>query len=160
MRYVIVVILPLIFSCSNTSSNRKSSENNSLRLGYKETVKDTLTSRGVLADTIYLDINGDEYAHLGQIPDSLRTSEQDGLLRRIYEVMVEYMVVEDGRVAFELTEEEFTAKGIPPRYYILIQENIHDNNVLFDSQDIHNVDQMIGEWKDEVRHYFKLGVPK
>jgi len=52
------------------------------------------------------------------------------------------IVVEDNNMALKISKQEFLAKGIPERYYIILQKNILDNNIFFKSNGIKNVDSL------------------
>lgn len=100
-------------------------------------------------DTTYVDIKGQKYSFLGQIPDSLRTEEQTKLIKKIQKIVVNHIVVKDNKQVFDLSKEEFLATGIPERYYKMLQRNISDNNALFDSIGITNVDELVRKTKEE-----------
>ncbi len=105
-------------------------------------------------DTIYLDVKGNEYKFLMKIPDSLRTAEQTALLQRLSEVIVKNTSVKNNHMVLDISKEQFVAKGIPERYYHLLQESIRDNNDFFDANGIKNVDSMIRE-RNEAYDQFK-----
>jgi hypothetical protein len=148
MRSLVLFVLLTIFSCGNAINQKEDNQIDLTHLDTDVRYKD-------LDDTIYLDIKGEEYKHLVQISDSLRTPEQEKLFQLIGEVIVNYMAVENNHQVLKLSKEEFIAKGIPERYYILLEENIRDNNAFFDSEGIKDVDKMIEEMKDDFRSLYE-----
>ena len=134
----------LLFSCSNTSQKKTDKDPNA--------TTGTMEKRTAMnvADTTYLDVKGSPYKHLGVIPDSLRTPEQKALIKLLNEVTYEYMSVKDNHMVFGLTKEQYVAKGIPAKYYDLLQQNIIDNNNFFDANGIKKVDKMVKETRDQL----------
>jgi len=117
------------------------------------TEKDTTNK---VSDTVYIDSKGGEYKFLGQIPDSLRTIEQTELIKKLTDITVEYMTVKDNHLVFLLSKEEFLAKGIPERYYKIIQQNLVDNNTFYDANGIKNVEEMIKKRNEEYKQQRNL----
>lgn len=72
-----------------------------------------------------------EYVHL--IPDSLRTHEQNAMLDTLQQLIIKNMQVEDDRLVFKMTKEEFVDKGVPEEYYDLIQKDLVNNNNYLDT---------------------------
>ena len=70
-------------------------------------------------DTIYIDTNGNQYKFLGQIPDSLRTSEQSILISKLQDVVINDVSVKNNRMVVDISKEQMLAKGIPERYYYI-----------------------------------------
>jgi len=106
-------------------------------------------------DTVYVDIKGTEHTFLGRIPDSLRTEEQARLLRLMNDITVDHISVKDNHMVLELSKEEFLAKGLPERYYKVLQRNIIDNNIFFDTSGIKNVDELMRRRKEEYEQYIR-----
>lgn len=100
-------------------------------------------------DTSYVDNKGDKYKFLGQIPEELRTPAQNTLIDKLNEVTVNYISVKNNHMIFDLTKDEFIAKGLPARFYNSLQKNIRDNNDFFDTNGIKDVDKMIEKRKKE-----------
>ncbi|MNK92502.1 hypothetical protein D3C87_1126290 [compost metagenome] len=100
-------------------------------------------------DTTYVDIKGQKYNFLAQIPDSLRTEEQTELIKKLQKIIVNNIVVKDNKQVFDISKEEFLATGIPERYYKMMQRNISDNNALFDSIGVSNVDELVRKTKED-----------
>lgn len=119
----------------------------------------TETKGTAASDTTYIDIKGNKYKFLGQIQDSLRTSEQTNLIEKLNEITVLYISVKNNHMVFNLSREEFLAKGIPERYYNILEENIRDNNTFFDSNGIKDVDKMIEERKKTYNESIKNRKP-
>jgi hypothetical protein len=57
------------------------------------------------------------------------------------------MSVKNNHMVYQLTREQFLAKGIPGRYFDLLQKSIVENNKYFDAKGIKNVDIMVAETK-------------
>jgi len=106
-------------------------------------------------DTVYVDIKGTEHKFLGRIPDSLRTEEQVRLLRLMNDITVDHISVKDNHMVLELSRDEFLAKGIPERYYKILQRNIVDNNIFFDTSGIKNVDELMRLRNEEYEKYIR-----
>ncbi|GEM63456.1 hypothetical protein SF1_14380 [Sphingobacterium faecium NBRC 15299] len=96
-----------------------------------------------------MDIKGQKYNFLGQIPDSLRTEEQTELIKKLQKIIVNHIVVKDNKQVLDISKEEFLATGIPERYYQMVQRNIRDNNALFDSIGVSNVDELVRKTKED-----------
>lgn len=81
-----------------------------------------------------------DYYYTQQTPDSLRTPEQNALLKKLSIVLYENLAVKDNKMVFNLSEKEFVAKGIPVEYYELIQKDLINNNKFFKENTYTNVD--------------------
>ncbi len=149
MKYLIVLFFSIsFFSCK--SETVKSANAVSDTTDAKGTVK----SANAVSDTTYLDAKGKAYKSLVQIPDSLRTQEQEKLVRAI-EVIVNHISVRNNHMVLALTKEQFLAKGIPERYYKMVLQNIIDNNNFIDSNGIKNVDKMVKRKKVEMDTFYR-----
>ena len=120
----------LLFSCGNATSGSNDQE-----------------SAVKFPDTIYLDVQGNEYKHLASIPDSLQTDEQKELVEKILDVIRHDVVVEENKMLLKLSKEEFLKRGIPERYYYLYQDNLRDNNRWIDSMELDNVAEMVEDMR-------------
>lgn len=137
MKYIMILLVFLLpFSCKNGA----------------ETAAGNMNAYGV-SDTVFLDSRGNRYQYIGLIPDSLRTPEQQALIRKLGEVAVKYIAIKDNHMVIEITKEQFLAKGIPERYYRILQKNVRDNNAFIDSVGIKDVDELIKERNDR---YYRL----
>lgn len=104
-------------------------------------------------DTIYVDIKGNKYKFLGEIPQNLRTKEQAELIDKLNETSIRYTSVKNNHIILDLTREEFLATGIPGRYYESLVKNIQDNNQYIDANGIKDVDKMM---EDRRKWYQRL----
>lgn len=120
----------LLFSCGNATDDKSDKQ---------DVFK--------LADTIYLDREGNEYKHLAAIPDSLQTDEQKEMVEKILDVIRHDLVVQDNKMVLKLSKEEFLERGIPERYYYLYQDNLRDNNRWIDSMGLEDVAEMVEDMK-------------
>lgn len=93
-------------------------------------------------DTIYLDTKGNQYKHLGDVPDSLRTPKQQKLINAITDVSLNGVVVENNKMVLKFTKEQCLAKGLTEHYYEALQNNIRTNNSYFEAHGIKNVAEM------------------
>lgn len=87
----------------------------------------------------------DDYVYVHLIPDSLRTPEQKELILLLQNVLVEYMVIENNHFVFKMDKKEFINEGIPEPYYLIIMNDVKQNNVFIDSNNIKNVDSLLKE---------------
>ncbi len=101
-----------------------------------------------VSDTTYTDIKGNSYKFLVQIPDSLRTVEQKRILNLISDVTVNHIAVKNNHMVLDLSKADFLAKGIPERYYKILQQNIIENNAYIDAKGIRNVDELVRKSKE------------
>lgn len=145
MKYnsLLFITILFLFSCKNESNSQTENKKNSTLTQPSETASGPL-------DTTYLDIKGNQYRYLGMIPDSLRTAEQQKLIKLINEVTFKYMTVRNNRMVFTLTKEEYLKKGIPERYYIYHQQNIIDNNRHFEENGITDVQKLLEDAKERL----------
>jgi len=140
MKYLILSLLCIMFfSCKNNTSDDKNPTK--AVTGYD------------ISDTVFVDIKGNRYKHLAQIPDSLYTPDQEELVRKISTVMVKYVKVEHNHMVLELTKEDFLKMGIPVRFYKIFKQSIKDNNTFFDTSGITNVKEMINESKADYQQW-------
>ncbi|MEN5055168.1 hypothetical protein [Sphingobacterium kitahiroshimense] len=91
------------------------------------------------------------YHYVQQIPDSLRTPEQQALLKKLAIVTYENLAVKDNKMVFNLSEKEFVAKGIPVEYYELIQKDLVNNNKFIKESNITNMDSILKESNKQIR---------
>lgn len=92
-----------------------------------------------------------DYRYVQQIPDSLRTPEQNALLKKLSIVLYENLAVKDNRMVFNLNEKEFVAKGIPVEYYKLVQKDLVNNNKFIKESNITNMDSILKESNKQIR---------
>ncbi|MES2826932.1 MAG: hypothetical protein V4687_02200 [Bacteroidota bacterium] len=146
MKRCILITLPilLLMSCTNQTSTNAEPTDKALL------ATDVGKSIIAVTDTTYIDTKGYAHKYLGIIPDSLRTEEQSRLIKLINENTYKYMSVKDNHMVYELTREQFIAKGIPGRYFDLLQKSINEINHFFDANGIKNVDKMVRETKEEL----------
>lgn len=93
-------------------------------------------------DTVYLDNKGNKHKHLGNIPNSLRTPQQQKLIDAFYDVFLNGIVVEDNKEVLKFSKEECLARGIPERYYEDLKNDIRTNNSYFEANGNKDVAQM------------------
>lgn len=79
------------------------------------------------------------------IPDSLRTPEQQQLCDRLRQTVAEFLQVEDGRLVFTLSEQEFLERDIPKVYYDKLQQDLADANRWADSIGAVQLEQLLRE---------------
>ncbi|MEN5086087.1 hypothetical protein ABE426_06425 [Sphingobacterium faecium] len=91
------------------------------------------------------------YRYVQQIPDSLRTPEQQTLLKKLAIVTYENLAVKENKMVFNLSEKEFVAKGIPVEYYELIQKDLVNNNKFIKESNITNIDSILYESNKQIR---------
>lgn len=92
-----------------------------------------------------------DYHYAQQTPDSLRTPEQNALLKKLSIVLYENLAVKDNKMVFNLNEKEFVAKGIPVEYYELIQKDLINNNKFFKENNYTNVDSILRESNKQIK---------
>lgn len=86
-----------------------------------------------------------DFDYVQQTPDSLWTSEQKELVKKLQAVITpENLKVVDNQVVFNMTKEEFVAMGIPEEYFELIEKDMVNNNKFFKENNV-NVDSMMNE---------------
>lgn len=90
-------------------------------------------------DTIYLDTKGNKHKNLGNVPDSLRTPEQQKLINAINDVLLNGVVVENNKMVLKFTKEQCLTKGLTEHYYEALQNNIRTNNSYFEAYGIKDV---------------------
>jgi hypothetical protein len=144
LRILLIIPIAALFSCTNQTETKVDGINKAL------TAKNVIHQIKTTSDTTYIDVKGNSYKFLAGIPDSLQTKEQSQLIKLINENTYKYMSVKNNHMVYELTKEQYIAKGIPSRYYDLTQKSIKDNNVFFDANGINNVDSMVRETKKEL----------
>lgn len=132
-RFILLFLCVAFFSCRNDIKPKVNTNGN-----YN------------VSDTIYIDIKGNEYKFLGIIPDSLRTDEQTRLIVALNDITINHIIVnEENHLVLNLSKEEYLSKGLPERYYKILQQNIIDNNNFIDENGIENVYEMMEERKEE-----------
>ncbi|TCC98959.1 hypothetical protein [Pedobacter psychroterrae] len=85
-----------------------------------------------IKDTTFLDSRGKEYKFLGQIPDSLRTEQQNVTIKKLLQVHREYFKVENNRFVLKLSKQEFFTKGLSDYDYNVTLQEIDGNNKYVD----------------------------
>lgn len=93
-------------------------------------------------DTVYLDIKRTKYKHLGDVPDSLRTAEQQKLIKAINDVILNGVVVEDNIEVLKFSKEECLSRGLTLHYYEELQNNLRTNNSFNKAHGNKNVAEM------------------
>ena len=93
-------------------------------------------------DTTYLDIKGNKYKHLGSVPDSLRTPDQQKLINAIKDILLNGVVVEDNKEVLKFNKQECLARGLNEQYYEELQNNIRTNNSFNEALGNKNVAEM------------------
>lgn len=97
----------------------------------------------------------EDFEYVNLIPDSLRTPEQNTLLRLIVKTVTENMVIENKRFVFKLTREDVVNLGIPEPYYEVMVNNAIANNIFMDNATDSVSASMYKIWerdKDELRY--------
>ncbi len=140
---ILFLMLLCLCSCNNTAD-----KNGGKDIGVTEPQADTVIKK--YADTSYVDRNGKNYKFLGQIPDSLRTPEQVKLLTLLSDVSYRYISVKDNHEVYNLTREQFVAKGLPERFYDLLLTSIKENNHLIDVDSVKNIDSMVRDQRKKL----------
>ncbi|RZL08988.1 MAG: hypothetical protein EOO89_22080 [Pedobacter sp.] len=79
-------------------------------------------------DTTYLDSNGKSYKFLGQIPDSLRTTQQNAHIKKLLQIRRQYTKVENNQFFLDLTEEEAISKGLSSYDYHILTQEVEGSN--------------------------------
>ena len=97
-----------------------------------------------------------DYHYAQQTPDSLRTPEQNALLKKLSIVLYENLAVKDNKMVFNLSAKEFVAKGIPVEYYELIQKDLINNNKFFKENNYTNVDSILKESNKQIKKSIDL----
>jgi|GEM_PF-1778309 len=97
-----------------------------------------------------------DYHYAQQTPDSLRTPEQNVLLKKLSIVLYENLAVKDNKMVFNLSEKEFVAKGIPVEYYELIQKDMVNNNKFIKENKITNMDSILRESNKQIKKSIDL----
>ncbi|QQD15042.1 hypothetical protein [Sphingobacterium sp. UDSM-2020] len=134
-RFIIVPIMVFIlFSCRNSNNTVKSKEITKEKEPYFRP----------------------DYHYAQQTPDSLRTPEQNALLKKLSIVLYENLAVKDNKMVFNLSEKEFVAKGIPVEYYELIQKDLINNNKFFKENNYTNVDSILIESNKQIKKSIDL----
>lgn len=87
-------------------------------------------------DTAYLDIRGNKYKHFSNIPDSLRTPEQQKLANAIKDVLINGVVIENNHQVLKFTKEQCLARGLTLHYYEMLKNNIRTNNSFNDAHGV------------------------
>lgn len=86
-----------------------------------------------------------------QIPDSLRTEEEKVIVRKLKDVLLHDIVVENNEMVLKLKKQEFIDRGIPEKYYDLIKRDLRENNKLFNaSEEKLDVEQMVQDLKSQI----------
>lgn len=102
-------------------------------------------------DTTYIDVKGNKYKLLGQIPPNLRTTEQQSYLKDFYKVVSNNLIVKDNHMFFDLTRQGFIETGLRERDYDFIQAGLVDNNNWIDKNGIKDVDKLIEKYKADLK---------
>jgi hypothetical protein len=144
LRILLPLLILALLSCTNRTDTEADNSNKALKA--KNVAQPTKTT----SDTTYIDAKGNPHRFLAGIPDSLRTEEQSRLMKLINENTYKYISVKNNHMVYELTREQFVAKGIPSRYFDLTQKSIKDNNLFFDANGVKNVDSLVRETKKEL----------
>lgn len=79
------------------------------------------------------------------MPDSVLTTEQVALKRKIGEVIVDFVVVKNNKFVLTLNKKEFVKRGIPLEYYRLLKRNIKENNDFIQNENMENVEFLFHE---------------
>lgn len=130
--FVLLGFCMLLFSCKN-EGNRKE------EIVFK-----------AVADTTYLDKNGKSYPFLASIPDSLQTPEQQMIREQVKMVLREHLFVKGNKILLDLNKEQFLATGLTERYYNMLMKNIYDNNRMFDSLGVKDLDKKLADLKRDL----------
>lgn len=134
-RFIIVPIMVFIlFSCQNSNNTVESKE---------------ITKK----EEPYFRSN---YHYAQQTPDSLRTLEQNALLKKLSIVLYENLAVKDNNMVCNLSEKEFVAKGIPVEYYELILKDMVNNNKFINESNITNMDSILRESNKQIKESIDL----
>lgn len=79
-------------------------------------------------DTTFLDSKGKAYRFLGQIPDSLRTAQQNAYIKKLLHIHRQYIKVENNQFYLDLTKEDAISKGLSSYGYHTLKQEIEGNN--------------------------------
>jgi|GEM_PF-4255113 len=102
-------------------------------------------------DTTFIDVKGNRYKMFGQIPDSLRTPEQEKFATSLRYVLVNGVVAENNHMVLKFTKEQCLAQGMKEKDYNDLQNNLRTNNHYFDSIGVKNIDSMINNMHIQLR---------
>ena len=130
-KYFFPLILFLTVACNNTNQKHG---------GKFQNIDSTKQDKAVLYDTSYPFVN--------LIPDSLRTPEQKALIHRLSKVIAKYVKVENNHMVFTLKEDQLDSFNIPRPYYLLIQQNMKENNAYIDKNGIGGMDTL---WQSTIK---------
>ncbi|MET3115613.1 hypothetical protein AAKU52_003364 [Pedobacter sp. CG_S7] len=103
----------------------------------------------------YLDSKGKAYKYFAEIPDSLRTPEQQKFAKAYTDVLLNYVVVENNHMVLKISKEEFLSKGLSETDFQVFKENIRTNNAWIDSLGIKDVDKMLEKTRLELKSSIK-----
>ena len=92
---------------------------------------------------VYKSPLNEQLVHL--MPDSVLTTEQVALKRKIGEVIVDFVVVKNNKFVLTLNKKEFVKRGIPLEYYRLLKRNIKENNDFIQNENMENVEFLFHE---------------
>src|SRR5699024_10218527 len=82
------------------------------------------------------------FDYVQQVPDSLRTPQQQKLARQLLEITIEHVKVADNRMFFDMSKDQFRQTGIPMEYYRLFKKDMKINNQYNKKHNINDVDEM------------------
>lgn len=131
MRLVFVSFLAvlLLANCSNGAKNAESSERKNIA---------------------YTDIKGNKYKDFNQIPDSLRTAEQEAFVKSLADIMPNGLRVENNHVLLKLSKQDYLAQGLSEQYYEFLQSTLRSNNAYIDKEGINDVDKLVSNLKPSI----------
>lgn len=101
-------------------------------------------------DTTFVDVKGNRYKMVGEIPDSLRTAEQKKYFSVFRDVLLNDVVVENNQIILKLTKEECLAKGLTEQDYNTLQANLRDTKSYLDSHGVKNIDSAISDMQAQM----------
>ncbi|MDR2954581.1 MAG: hypothetical protein LBV43_05830 [Prevotella sp.] len=90
----------------------------------------------------------------GVVLDSLN-DDQKAFLKDLTILLFENMVVENNRMKFNLTKEEFVAKGFAEGYYSNVLKNVNDINLHLEATGEENVEEMLNGSREEILESLK-----
>lgn len=136
MRYIILIIGGLLL-CSACQQTDNKSE----------------TAAAVQQDSTRYLKPGFDYVQ--QVPDSLRTPQQQKLARQLLEITIEHVKVADNRMFFDMSKDQFRQTGIPMEYYRLFKKDMKINNQYNKKHNINDVDEMLHRFRRDARKVLK-----
>src|SRR5699024_12463891 len=83
------------------------------------------------------------FDYVTQIPDSLKTTEQQKMAKQLLEISIEHEKAVDNHSDFDMSRDQFRRTGVPIEYYRLFKKGMYDMNRYIKKKNINNENKMM-----------------